>query len=130
MRAMLAAKSVIQLAIYKFRVLPNEYYEMIHWTKPFPGSPLDDHLRELFCGGWVNDFNSSMRIPNCPAFLIMQEFSNSDSCQYSCGINAMELISKSDHGYVKDYIRIEAFGACGKEKQVIEELIEIGITKP
>ncbi|MBF0409111.1 MAG: hypothetical protein HQM10_17315 [Candidatus Riflebacteria bacterium] len=124
MRAVYAAKSAIQLAIYKIRVLPTEFYNIAHSKAAF-GEPVSETFNET----WLSDFDSENPSATCPANIAMTTFSNTDNATYSCGITSIKLVSKTERGYVQDYIRVSAWGKCGKAKENVEELIEIGIAK-
>lgn len=136
-RALMVANAVTQLAAYKFRVLPSEYYailELERQEKTTTDSIKLNKLRKSIKEAktlWLKDFSPKT---SDTAKAIKKEFDNhsktSDSRVegHDFGVDSFELISQENNGYLKDYIRIKAWGSYNKTRKDVEELIEIALT--
>lgn len=114
-RALMAAKSAVQLALYKFRVLPSEFYRLKE-------NGLND---EAYGKYWFADFNPIIK--GSPAQVILRNLKNADGAKYDFGVTDFSIISRLDKGYKRDYIRIRAWGVCDGFRKEVEELIEVAI---
>jgi hypothetical protein len=111
----MAAKSAGQLALYKFRVLPSEFYRLKK------NGPKD----EVYGKYWFADFNPN--INGSPAQVILRNLRRADAANYDFGVSDFSLVSRMDQGYKRDYIRIRAWGTCDGFRKEVEELIEVAI---
>lgn len=113
-RALMAAKTAMQLAIYKYRVLLSEFYKV-----------KDDPA--IYEPTWLSDFNTSDT--SAPAFKLRKMLNDllPDDLDYDFGVAEFKIASKGDEGYSKDYVQITAWGKYGDFKKVIQELIEVEI---
>jgi type II secretory pathway pseudopilin PulG len=117
MRALTAARGILQLAVYKFRVLPTDFYRVAIPPAP-PGSPLRD--------AWMNDFDPD--VPGSLAKELGDAYRLADGCSYRVGIERFELVDREEFGYRKDFVLIRAYGECDGFRRTIDELIEIEVT--
>ncbi|NLI77169.1 MAG: hypothetical protein GX442_12100 [Candidatus Riflebacteria bacterium] len=120
-RALLAARGIMQMALYKFRVLPTEFYQVASLTRLVPET-VDDPVRS----GWLAEMQSPAGGPI--AQKLADSLKASDGKDYAMGISRFELVTREAEGYRKDFIRIEAWGACEGQKKIIEELLEVEVT--
>lgn len=117
-RALMAARTAMQLAIYKYRVLMSEFYVV----KDKAG---------IYEAAWMSDFNTSDKAS--PAFKLRKILNNlrSDDLDYDFGVTEFKIASKGsvngNIGYSKDYVEITAWGKYGNFEKVIQELIEVKI---
>ncbi|MFZ5951793.1 MAG: hypothetical protein ACOYXC_13870 [Candidatus Rifleibacteriota bacterium] len=131
-RALMAAKAAMQLAIYKFRVLPSEFYKLHEIEKLLranPGDPLLINKLKAFEDIWNMDFDSD--VPGSPADKINQRLNSIDQVdannRHSFKVPFFKLVSRKNKGYVKDFIQIRSSGKYGNSEKVLEELIEVTI---
>jgi hypothetical protein len=134
-RALMAARSGIQLAIYKYRVLPSEYYrihQMAMDIKNGGGNPAEfNATREM----WLRDFRSES--PDTPAARIKAHLDAGVSIlpgdppagSYEFAVEEFDLISRSLAGYTQDYLRVRAWGSFRGTRKTMEELIEVKIAE-
>ncbi len=120
-KALAAARGIMQMALYKFRVLPTEFYEVASATKELPPEAAGPYKAI-----WLAEMDSDKGGP------IAQHLTDSlklvDGRTYRVGINRFELVTREDTGYRRDFIKIETWGQCETEKKVIEELLEVEVT--
>ncbi len=133
-RALMAAKSAMQLAIYKFRVLPSEFYKIQEIENLLKDNPADSALMARLNSHkaiWKADLNSE--VPDSPAQTIAAFLNTVDQTgpdrRHSFVIEEFKLVSKKDKGYVKDYLKIRATGQFADTRKVLEELIEVQIAE-
>ena len=131
-KASLAAKAALQLAIYKFRVLPTEFYKIHELALKAGSSSSGSATQNSFKKSlniWLSDLQSAT--PGAPSQKILSYLNgnNEASGKFSFGIDEFRIVSQGDKSYVRDYVKIRAWGKYGKAKQVLEELIEIQIAK-
>jgi hypothetical protein len=131
-RALMAAKAAMQLAIYKFRVLPSEFYKIHDIEKALEMNPLDPDLlarKQAYKEIWNRDFNSE--IADSPAAKIKQKMNSVDMIsaekRHSFSVEEFRLVSRKSKGYIKDYVKIRAVGSYGNARKVLEELIEVKV---
>lgn len=131
-RALMAAKAAMQLAIYKFRVLPSEFYKIYEIEKLLNLNPADPLLQaklQAFEEIWNRDFDSE--VPDSPAAKIKEKMNSVDmvtaAVQHSFRVEEFKLVSKKNKGYIKDYIKIRAVGVFGNASKVLEELVEVQV---
>lgn len=129
-RSLMAATAATQLAIYKYRVLPSEYYK-IHTLDTAVRKGTADAATVAWLTAlktaWMADFQSDT--PNSPAEKIKTELDNSTGISHSFGVEEFSIVSKAGSGYAKDYLKIRAWGAASGTRKVLEELIEVRISK-
>ncbi len=131
-RALMAAKAAMQLAIYKFRVLPSEFYKLHEIEKKLRADPSNSLLinkLNAFVDIWNKDFDSD--VPGSPADKINQRMNSIDQIdannRHSFKVVEFKLVSRKNKGYVKDYIQIRSSGKYGNSEKILEELIEVTI---
>lgn len=128
-RALMAATAAVQLAIYKYRVLPSEYYK-IHKLEEDKRSAADP---SAYAGlnaaktAWMADFQSET--PNSPAEKIKRELDANTGASHDFGVEEFSLVSRTASGYARDYLKIRAWGSASDSRKVVEELVEVKISK-
>lgn len=129
-RALLAAKAAAQLAIYKYRVLPSEFYK-IHQLELAVRSgtaPADAGVTlNSVKGSWLEDFDT--QVGGSPASIIKNQLDQSAGGDHNFAVEEFALVSREQRGYIKDYLKIRTWGSFGLSRKVIEELIEVKIAK-
>lgn len=134
-RALMASRSAIQLAIYKYRVLPSEYYrihQMALDIKAGTGDPDEFNATKEM---WLHDFQSEN--PDTPAAKIKAHLDASvgggpdaaAASSFDFGVEEFDLVSRSLYGYTQDYLRIRAWGSFAGTRKTMEELIEVKIAQ-
>jgi len=136
-RALMAARSAIQLAIYKYRVLPSEYYRIYQMeiaVKDGTGNADELRVTKLM---WLHDFQTGNS--DTPAAKIKRHLEiaassgsvsdNVTAASFNFGVEEFDLISSSQHGYTQDYLRIKAWGSFNGTRKTMEELVEVKIAK-
>jgi len=128
-RALMAATAAMQLAIYKYRVLPSEYYK-IHALEILKNKGTADAMAlgalNARKTAWMADFQSDNA--GSPAAKIKAEIDQSTRGNHSFGVEEFNLVSKTAQGYTRDYLKIRAWGVSGDTRKVLEELIEVRIS--
>ncbi len=148
-RALMAANTAVQLAVYKYRVLTAEYYrintfelEKIIQIKNAGNQPEAEHITrlELAKNVWISDLitknppsiNDLPNDYNKTVNYIKKNFENyisEEKKDIDFGIVSFDLISSNDDGYTKDYIKIKAWGSCNNIRKEVEEVIETSIVR-
>lgn len=128
-QALLAAKSATQLALYKFRVLPREYYrihemEIMFRTGELTDSAMIDRLNKSRLI-WLNDLQSNM--DGSPAARIKAALDASMGAEHAFGVTEVTLVSS--RGYTVDYLRIRSWGEFGQSRKEVEELFEVKVVR-
>jgi hypothetical protein len=77
---------------------------------------------------WMDDLNTKNPGSPAPAKILVQLLQQADGRTYDVGVEKMEMVTKVDSGYRKDYLRIEAWGSCNGQKKTIEEFVEVEVT--
>lgn len=133
-RALMAAKAAMQLAIYKYRVLPSEFYKLHELEKKLKLNPGDPILRAKcneFRFLWNSDFDSEIK--DSPAAKIKAQLNSVDNDEagpkHSFRVEEFNLVSTKSSGYVKDYLKIRVQGTYRDSNKVLEELIEVQIAE-
>ncbi|MDD3146712.1 MAG: hypothetical protein PHD82_05375 [Candidatus Riflebacteria bacterium] len=126
-RSLMAATAAVQLAIYKYRVLPSEYYKIHKFEMAVRKGAGDAAALSALKTSWMADFQSDTQ--NSPAEKIKTELDNSTGISHSFGVEEFSLVSKSGSGYTRDYLKIRAWGSANGTRKVLEELIEVRISK-
>lgn len=129
-RALMAAKAAIQLAIYKFRVLPSEFYKIHEIEMELKTNYSDEGQKKLkfFKDKWLQDLNSEVK--DSPAAKIKEKMDSISPPNkepdkgHNFKVEECKLVSRKDKGYIKDYIKIRAVGSYKGATKVLEELIE------
>ncbi len=128
-RSLMAATAAMQLAIYKYRVLPSEYYKIhaleIQKNKGTADAAAVNALNTLKTA-WMADFQSDNA--GSPAAKIKAEIDQSTGGNHSFGVEEFSLVSKTATGYARDYLKVRAWGSSGDTRKVLEELIEVRIS--
>ena len=129
-RALMAATAAMQLAIYKYRVLPSDYYK-IHTVEAAVRKSAADAAATAELSAlktaWMADFQSDNQ--DGPAAKIKLQLDNSAGISHSFGVEEFSIVSKTGSGYDKDYLKIRAWGSAGSTRKVLEELIEVRNSK-
>ncbi len=128
-RALMAATAAMQLAIYKYRVLPSDYYKIHTFEVAVRKTPGDAAAATLATlkNAWTADFQSDTK--DSPAEKIKLHLDNTTGISHSFGVEEFSIVSKAGTGYAKDYLKIRAWGKAGDSRKVLEELIEVRISK-
>ena len=133
-RALLAANAAIQLAVYKFRALPAEYYKIYQKELDSGFKPDSVTLEKINKAKevWLSDLNTLQN--GDTATKIKTEFDNHAKldgimAEHDFCVASFTLISLEDDGYKKDYIKINAWGKCNSIRKDIEELIEASLVE-
>ena len=148
-RALMAANTAVQLAVYKYRVLTAEYYrintfelEKIIQVKNAGNQPAAGHVEilDLAKKVWISDLitKDPPNINDLPSDYnktinyIKKNFENyisNEKKDINFGIDSFDLISYNNDGYTKDYIKIKAWGSCNNIRKEVEEVIETSIVR-
>ncbi|HOY65783.1 MAG TPA: hypothetical protein PLP29_02785 [Candidatus Ozemobacteraceae bacterium] len=126
-RALMAARAAVELAVYKYRVLPAEFYRVNRLVNAVTADPAE---RNFFQAVWMNDF-SGKSVPGgfvSPASLLVESMRQETGEPVEFGVESCELVTRKESGYVKDYLRIRAWGACRAERKALDQLVEVEIT--
>ena len=130
-KAMMAAKAAVQLAVYKYRVLPREFYLYQDALKPGPlvtvGLPPPASADVV--DAWMGDLSSQ----NGGVFASLAArlaAVDPEGGTYQMRVTKFDLISKASQGYQQDFLRIEAWGDYDGDRKTIEEFVEIQVTHP
>lgn len=129
-RALMAATAAMQLAIYKYRVLPSDYYKIHTFevaVRKTPGDAAAAATLATLKNAWTADFQSDTK--DSPAEKIKLHLDNTTGISHSFGVEEFSIVSKAGTGYAKDYLKIRAWGKAGDSRKVLEELIEVRISK-
>lgn len=127
-RALMAARSATQMAIYKYRVLPSEFYK-IHKLELAVRSgaasaamaAVLDQVRNF----WLEDF--ATELPGGPAAKIKAQLDETAGGDHRFGVDEFSIVSRESQGYIKDYLKIRAWGSFNGIRKELEELIEVKI---
>ncbi|MBF0500467.1 MAG: hypothetical protein HQM09_10065 [Candidatus Riflebacteria bacterium] len=117
-RASTIARGVMQLAIYKFRMLPAEFFRTDEIASDCPLNV------PFFQSTWMADFDS--KIATSPVTLLKNSF---QGCQ-DLGVATFTRIVMSSPGqeYTKDVLRIVTFATVNQQTKTLEETFEIKLT--
>lgn len=129
-KALLAANAAIQIATYKYRALPSEYYKIqemeIQQRISGVSNPKLAEAKQV----WLSDLNSeSAEIglikETMNSFCIVNDPKAVATITFA--VDSFDLVSSEETGYTQDYIRIKAWGKCGAMRKDVEELIQVTI---
>jgi hypothetical protein len=125
-RALMAARSAVQLAIYKYRVLPSEYYRIHQMAIAVKagGDPAEFNITRTI---WLHDLQTEHA--NTPAAIIKQHLESEAAGTFDFGVEEFDLVSSSLHGYNQDYLRVRAWGSFNGTRKTLEELVEVQIAQ-
>jgi len=125
-RALMAARSAVQLAIYKYRVLPSEYYRIHQQSLAVKGGgdPTEFNITRMI---WLHDLQTEHA--NTPAARIKQHLETGNSGVFDFGVEEFDLVSSTLQGYNQDYLRVRAWGSFNGTRKTLEELIEVQIAQ-
>jgi len=87
-KALAAARGMQQLALYKFRVLPREFYVYDSYAK---GTYAMAILMQSY---WMDDLQSGTTAYHSPAAELAEKLKESDGGTYQLGVSRFELVSK------------------------------------
>jgi Tfp pilus assembly protein PilX len=134
-RALMAARSAMQLAVYKFRVLVSEFYRIHEIEKQLRLSGGDPGIQaklNAFSNVWLADMDTATT--GSPAEKIKNRLDAVDTVNISGGhsfkVEEFRLVTKQNEGYIKDYVKIRVSGIYGNSEKILEDLIEVQIAAP
>ncbi|HNV70851.1 MAG TPA: hypothetical protein PKO06_14210 [Candidatus Ozemobacteraceae bacterium] len=116
-RALVAAKGLLQPAIYKCRVLPAEFFRLNDTT-------IDAASRSTFLATWMTDFDPTA---SSSAKLIAQQMPAISAMGISTFTRV--LMQKPGLQYRRDYIHLESWAVCNGQRKVVQELLEMSVTQ-
>lgn len=129
-KALMAANAAIQLATYKYRALPSEYYKIQEMEIQQRISRTNDPNLAQAKQVWLSDLNSESEAVG-PIKSAMNSFCIVNDpklvATITFAVDSFDLVSSEDTGYTQDYIRIKAWGKCGTMRKDVEELIQVTI---
>ena len=142
-RALMAANTAVQLAVYKYRVLSSEYYRINELELSLRSQNQSLDAPELVVGKttWLSDLctkvspdigaESGENEFNFTATKIKRNFDHfsEEGENYNFGVSSFELVSLEKNGYTKDYIKIKAWGTYRHVRKDVEELIEVSVVR-
>ena len=142
-RALMAANTAVQLAIYKYRVLSSDYYKIneLELKLRAQKKDLNDPLLVKSKNIWLSDLCTKVKPDinsesgenpyNMTASKIKRNFDHfsEEGENYNFGVSSFELVSLEKNGYTKDYIKIKAWGTYRHTRKDVEELIEVSIVR-
>jgi len=120
-KALLAARAAMQLAQYKFRMLPSEFYAVENARRT--GLPAEV---ASFSSAWMRDFDPAEK--TSPAARLSTSLGARDGGTYQLGIASFSLVTRFGKGYTRDFLRIESWGSYNGIKRSLETLLEVEIT--
>lgn len=123
-KALLAANAVVQLAVYKYRVLTRDFYRFQAAVRdPATGPP----NAPLVISTWMADLSSSR--PGVAASLALRlDELDAGVGTYAMEVTKFDLVTRTDSGYRQDFLRIEAWGEYENERKTVEEFVEVQIS--
>lgn len=143
-RALMAANSAVELAIYKYRVLSSEYYKIneMELKARIQNKNLDEYPLLVYSKNvWLSDLCTKIKADinsesgenehNLTATKIKRNFDHfsEEGENYNFGVSSFELVSLEKNGYTKDYIKIKAWGTYRHTRKDVEELIEVSVVR-
>lgn len=120
-KALAAARGLMQVALYKFRVLPTEFYQVASAVRELPPAAAAPYQAV-----WQAELESDRG--GDIARHLTDSLRQFDGHSYQVGINKYELLTRMDSGYRRDFLRLEVWGQCESERRVIEELLEVELS--
>ncbi len=125
-RALMAARSAVQLAIYKYRVLPSEYYRIHQMAMAVQagGDPTEFNITRTM---WLHDLHTENA--DTPAAKIKQHLEAEAAGTFDFGIDDFDLVTRTLQGYNQDYLRVRAWGSFNGTRKTLEELVEVQIAQ-
>ncbi|MBP7632540.1 hypothetical protein KBA41_00100 [Candidatus Ozemobacteraceae bacterium] len=120
-KALMAAKGAMQLAQYKFRMLPSEFYILEHIRRTGSSEDIASHT-----SAWMDDFDPAS--PNSPAARLSASLNAVESGTYQLGVATFTLVTRAGKGYTKDFLRIESWGSYNGIRRSLETLLEVEVT--
>ena len=128
-KALALAKGVMQIALYKIKVLPAEFYRANAILKSSGADPMDmDNDISRFFAVWLADFND--QIATSPVHNLIQSLPDKDKHAYRAGVSVFSIQKSKDSGFKKDLVRITTWASCNDEKKTFESLVEVDIPDP
>ena len=150
-RALMAANAAVQIAVYKYRVLPSEYYKINELEVKIKlanevgdasafGSitiSINDLKAKLAKAKeiWLSDLTTkpkenSTEINRRTALRIKEYYEKfAKDKEFEFGVDSFDLVSYDNDGYTKDYIKIKAWGSYNGMRKDVEELIEVSVVR-
>jgi hypothetical protein len=125
-KALALSKGVMQLALYKVKVLPAEFYRANALLKSSGVDP-DDTENDInqFFAHWMSDFDD--QIATSPVQQMIQRLPDRGKHTYRAGVAVFSIQKSKDAGFKKDLVRITSWASCDEEKKTFESLIEVDI---
>ncbi|MFZ2955490.1 MAG: hypothetical protein WA705_01140 [Candidatus Ozemobacteraceae bacterium] len=114
-RALTIARGVMQLAVYKFRMLPSEFFHLQDAT------PVD---KAFFERAWMVDFDE--KVPTSAVACLKAGFQGCENLGVATFTRIVLLAPNME--YTKDVLRIVTFATVNKQKRTLEELVEIRLS--
>ncbi len=127
-RALLAAKAAVQMAVYKYRVLPSEYYRLHRIEELRRIGTLDAAgvlVLDMSKAFWNEDFDTA--VPGSPAQVVKGLMDTNAGGSHEFRVESFSIISRESQGYIKDYIQIRAVGSFRDSQKILEEIIEVSV---
>jgi len=115
-RALTMARGVMQLAVYKFRMLPAEFFHIQE-----VGTPVE---KTFFENAWMMDFDSN--IATSPVARLKSQFQDCEDLGVATFARIVLLAPNME--YTKDVLRIVTFATVNQQKRTLEELLEIQLS--
>jgi hypothetical protein len=132
-KALWAATSGLQLALYKYRVLPSEYYyiqELEVKRRAMTITAVELILLRRAKDLWLRDLNSavddSVAAQTCAH---LDTITGENTGTFGFEIESFDLVSNEGSGYIKDFLRVRAMGRYKSTKRILEDMVEISISK-
>lgn len=120
-KALMAARGAMQLAQYKFRMLPSEFYALEYIRRTGSPAQIGSHT-----SAWMNDFDPARA--DSPAARLSSSLNAVDSGTYQLGVATFTLVTRTGKGYMKDFLRIESWGSYNGVRRSLETLLEVEVT--
>ncbi len=110
-RAVAAAQGMMQLAVYKFRLLRSDFYLQ---------ETASESRKPFYREAWIADFNASSA--TSPARIIKDML----GCQ-DVGVSTYTrlILTKPGFEYKRDILRIVTYGVCNSQRESLEQMIEV-----
>ena len=125
-KALALSKGVMQLALYKVKVLPAEFYRATGILNNAPADPDTwDAATRTFVESWRADFDD--QIATSPVRQMIQSLPDNTLHAYRAGVSQFSIQKSKDSGFKKDLVRITTWASCDDERKTLESLVEVDI---
>ena len=118
-KALLGAKALLQAAIYKYRVLPSDFFRI----KEEEGDPIKQNT---LYQAWVADFDASYA--SSPARAIQDSVPGITDIGLATWPSIVNF-SKPGMQYKQDFMRVRTYAVYNGFRKEIEELVELHVTQ-